>query len=323
MNTSDTKLSGKILVVDDKIQNVELLEADLMSSGYEVIPAYDGASALELVKAENPDLILLDVMMPGMDGFEVCRRLKSDEETMLIPIVMVTALSNKADRLKGIDAGVDDFLTKPYDKQVLKARVKSLLRVKYYTDELERAEAVLMSLALSVEAKDSYTEDHCNRLSDYSMLLGEKIGLPASDINALRLGGALHDVGKIGIPDAILLKKGSLTDEEYTVIKDHPVIGYNICKPLHTLHAVLPIIRHHHERFDGSGYPDGLKGEEIPITARILTIVDVFDALMTERPYKEAFSLKKSLAILREETERGWYDPALMDSFMSLDLENS
>ncbi|MFC1608059.1 HD-GYP domain-containing protein [Candidatus Latescibacterota bacterium] len=314
-------VSGKILVVDDKPLNVELLEADLVSSGYDVVTAYDGQSALDIVAAEKPDLILLDVMMPGMDGFEVCRRLKSDEETILIPVVMVTALSDKADRIKGIEAGVDDFLTKPVDREELKARVKSLLRVKLFTDELERAETVITSLALGVEAKDPYTENHCLRLSDYSMVLGKELGLPDDQIRALKLGGTLHDLGKIGIPDAILLKKGRLDTEEFTIMKQHPVIGYNICNPLHSLRLVLPIIRNHHERFDGSGYPDGLKGDEIPITARILTVVDVYDALRTERPYKPIFDRDKSIAILREETEKGWYDPEVITTFIQLDLE--
>ena len=239
---------GKILVVDDKPLNVELLEADLVSSGYDVITAYDGASALDQVTAEHPDLILLDVMMPGMDGFEVCRRLKSNEDTVLIPVVMVTALSDKADRIKGIESGVDDFLTKPVDSQELKARVRSLMRVKHFTDELDRAEAVITSLALGVEAKDPYTEDHCNRLSEYSVELGKRLGLSEQLLNALRLGGILHDVGKIGIPDAILLKKGKLTPDEFLTMKQRPEIGYNLCFPLHSLSLVLPIIRHYHER---------------------------------------------------------------------------
>ncbi|OGF98175.1 MAG: hypothetical protein A2Z86_01945 [Candidatus Glassbacteria bacterium GWA2_58_10] len=284
--------------------------------------AYDGKSALEKVANESPDLILLDVMMPGMDGFEVCRRLKIDQETLLIPIVMVTALSARDDRIRGIEVGVDDFLTKPYDKQELQARVKSLLRVKMFTDELEKAEAVIASLALGVEAKDSYTEEHCNRLSRYSVAMGKNLGLPPEQLRALRLGGILHDVGKIGIPDAILQKQGKLSVEEFGVMQQHPVIGFNICSPLRSLKHVLPIIRHHHERCDGSGYPDGLRGEDIPLTARILTIVDVYDALRTERPYKPAYDHAKAMEILSEETANGWYDPNLLEKFTKLNLED-
>ena len=322
MRDLKAKESGKILVVDDQPLNVELLEADLLSHGYEVLTAYDGKAALEKVTKESPDLILLDVMMPGMDGFEVCRRMKSDQETMLIPIVMVTALSARDDRIRGIEVGVDDFLTKPYDKQELQARVKSLLRVKLFTDELEKAEAVIASLALGVEAKDSYTEDHCNRLSRYSVAMGKNLGLPLEQLRALRLGGILHDVGKIGIPDAILQKQGKLSGEEFSIMQQHPVIGFNICSPLRSLKNVLPIIRHHHERCDGSGYPDGLRGEEIPLTARILTIVDVYDALRTERPYKPAYDHAKAMEILSEETAKGWYDSELLEKFAKLNLED-
>ena len=316
----DDRVSGKILVVDDQPLNVELLEADLLEFGYEVVTAYDGETALEKLVVDIPDLVLLDVMMPGMDGFEVCRRIKGNQETVLVPIVMITALGEKADRIRGIEAGVDDFLTKPYDRQELRARVKSLLRVKHYTDELERAEAVITSLALGVEAKDSYTEKHCDRLSRYSVSVGEKFDLHPEELRALRLGGILHDVGKIGIPDAILHKKGRLNEEEYRIVRQHPAIGYNICKPLRSLRHVLPIIRHHHERFDGSGYPDGLAGEEIPLTARILTVVDVYDALRTERPYKPAFEHGKAVKIIREETAKGWYDPKVVAKFEELDL---
>ena len=316
----DDRVSGKILVVDDQPLNVELLEADLLEFGYEVVTAYDGETALEKLAVDIPDLVLLDVMMPGMDGFEVCRRIKGNQETVLVPIVMITALGEKADRIRGIEAGVDDFLTKPYDRQELRARVKSLLRIKHYTDELERAEAVITSLALGVEAKDSYTEKHCDRLSRYSVSVGEKFDLHPEELRALRLGGILHDVGKIGIPDAILHKKGRLNEEEYRIVRQHPAIGYNICKPLRSLRHVLPIIRHHHERFDGSGYPDGLAGEEIPLTARILTVVDVYDALRTERPYKPAFEHGKAVKIIREETAKGWYDPKVVAKFEELDL---
>jgi putative two-component system response regulator len=317
-----TKNNGTILVVDDQPLNVELLENDLQEYGYDVITAYDGATALEKMELEQPDLVLLDVMMPGMDGFEVCRRIKGNQETILTPVVMVTALADKKDRIRGIEAGVDDFLTKPYDRQELQARVKSLLRVKHYTDELDRAEAVITSLALGVEAKDSYTEGHCDRLSRSSVALGQKFDLPPEQMRALRVGGTLHDVGKIGTPDAILLKSGKLDEREWDIMRDHPVIGYNICKPLRSLRHVLPIIRHHHERYDGSGYPDGLAGQEILLTARILTVVDVYDALRTERPYKPAFDKAKSMDIIRMETDRGWYDREVVEALEQMKLED-
>ena len=308
----DPESPSRILVVDDLPENVALIRAHLTMNGYDVVEADDGEEALRQVAGQRPDLILLDVMMPLLDGYEVCRRLKRDPATILIPIVIVTALSDQEDRLRGIEAGADDFLTKPFDRTELLARVRSLLRVKRYTDELDHAETVIGSLALGVEAKDPYTEGHCTRLSDYSVRVGEGLGLGEGLLKALRQGGVLHDVGKIGIPDAILNKPGRLTDEEMQVVRSHPVIGERICNPLRSLKGVLPIIRHHHERFDGSGYPDGLQGEGIPLVARIVSVVDVYDALRTQRPYKPAMSTSEALRILREETAMGWWDPQIV-----------
>ena len=317
-STHSPKPKGRILVVDDTPPNVELLEAYLTAEGYGVLPAYSGAEALQQVEEDPPDLILLDIMMPGIDGLQVCRQLKGDPRTLLIPVVMVTALKAREDRIRAIEAGADDFLSKPVDRVELLARVKSLLRVKYYTDELEHAETVLETLALTVEAKDPYTEGHCERLSDYGVHIGQRVGLSPDYLKALQQGGALHDIGKIGIPESILLKPGRLTEEEFELMKQHPIIGERICKPLHSLRLVLPIIRHHHERMDGSGYPDGLRGEEIPITARITSVVDVYDALTTERPYKPAFSKEKSIAILREEAKKGCWDSDLVEELVQV-----
>jgi putative two-component system response regulator len=214
--------------------------------------------------------------------------------------------------------GADDFLSKPYNRLELLTRVRSLLKLKRHTDELEHAETVLFTLALSVEAKDPYTNGHCHRLSRLSVVLGEKLGLPPEQLKALHRGGILHDLGKIGIPDAILLKPGPLTDVERAVIMEHPIIGERICAPLRSLRLVLPIIRHHHEHWDGSGYPDGLAGEAIPLTARILQCVDIYDALVTERPYRPAYDREQARAVMREETARGWWDPCTMEVLMAL-----
>jgi putative two-component system response regulator len=222
------------------------------------------------------------------------------------------------ERIRGIEAGADDFLAKPFNRQELLTRVRSLLKLKRHTDELENAETVLFSLALSVEAKDPYTTGHCDRLARYSVVLGRKLGVSEEYLKALHRGGILHDVGKIGIPDSILLKPGQLTREERTVMQAHPVIGERICAPLKSLRLVLPIIRHHHERWDGSGYPDGLAGGAIPLTARILQVVDLFDAFTTQRPYKPAFTLEQSFALMREETVRGWWDTRLVETFIDL-----
>ena len=246
--------------------------------------AADGCEALERVRNDRPDLVLLDVMMPGLNGFEVCRTLKGDAATRLVPVVLVTALRHADDRVQGIEAGADDFITKPFNAHELRARVRSLIRIKRYTDDLESAESVIVSLALTIEARDRYTDGHCQRLASYGSAVGRHLGLAEDDITALVRGGFLHDIGKVGVPDAILLKAGRLTPPEYEVMKRHTAIGERLCGELRALRRVRPIVRHHHERLDGSGYPDGLRGDAIPLVAQIIGIVDVFDAITTSRP---------------------------------------
>jgi putative two-component system response regulator len=241
--------------------------------------------------------------------------MKGKPETRLIPVILLTSLNSDADRIHGIMCGADDFLNKPVNKQELLARVHSLLRLKRFTDELDNAEAVLFSLALTIEAKDPYTEGHCDRLSKYSVALGEKLGLSEDMRLALRRGGLIHDIGKLGVPEHILLKPGPLTPEERKIMEQHTVLGERICAPLRSFRHVLPIIRHHHEKQDGSGYPDGLKGAQVPLTARILQITDIYDALITDRPYRKALPLEKAFAIMREEVKRGWWDGSILDEF--------
>jgi putative two-component system response regulator len=277
--------------------------------------ATDGQQALKHVDSGSIDLVLLDVVMPRPTGFEVCLAIKSKPETRLIPIVLLTSLNSDSDRITGIMCGADDFLNKPVNKHELMARVQSLLRLKQFTDELDNAETVLSSLALSIEAKDPYTEGHCDRLSKYSVLLAEKLGLPEDLRVALRRGGLVHDIGKLAVPERILLKPGPLTPEERRIMEQHTIAGERICAPLRSFRNVLPIIRHHHEKWDGSGYPDGLKGEQIPLTARILQITDIYDALTTDRPYRKALSREKAFAIMREEVKRGWWDWSILDEF--------
>jgi putative two-component system response regulator len=231
----------------------------------------------------------------------------------LIPVVLLTSLNSDDDRIHGIMCGADDFLTKPVNKHELLARVHSLLRLKQFTDDLDNAETVLFSLALGIEAKDPYTEGHCERLSKYSVSLAEKLGLPEHLRVALRRGGLVHDIGKLAVPEHILLKPGPLTPEERKIMEQHTIAGERICAPLRSFRHVLPIIRHHHEKLDGSGYPDGLRGEQIPLTARILQITDIYDALTTDRPYRKALPVKEALAIMREEVKRGWWDGSLLN----------
>jgi putative two-component system response regulator len=308
-------MAQRILIVDDDSGARVALETLLRREGFELRIAHDGTTALAECASFRPDLILLDIMMPGMSGFEVCRRIKATPETRLTPVVLITGLSDTEDRIQGINAGADDFLSKPIDFNELLARTRSLLRLKQYTDELENAEAVLLSLAFGIEARDPYTRGHCERLAQMATRLGERLGVLEEDITALRRAGIVHDIGKVVVPDAILLKPGPLSDQETAVMRRHPVVGEHICAPLRTFRPVLPIIRHHHERYDGSGYPDGLCGEKIPLTARILQLADVYDALTTDRPYRKADVSEVALGIMDKEAARGWWDRELLDAF--------
>ena len=287
----------------------------LCVEGYEVLEADNGPKALEVVQEIPPDLILLDVMMPGMDGFEVCRRLKQNDHTRLIPIIFITALNDRRSRLKGIEAGGDDFLSKPFDQLELSARVKSLVHQKRLNEDLDHAEKVLFSIASTIESRDPNTGDHCDRLVQRGEQFGQFLNLSRSDIRNLMWGAYLHDIGKVGIPDNVLLKKGKLSAEEWQIMRQHVIIGEQICKPLRTMRGVLPIIRHHHEKWDGSGYPDGLKGNEIPYLAQVFQLIDVYDALTSERPYKKALSPEESLHVMLSETEKGWRNPELVEQF--------
>jgi putative two-component system response regulator len=315
---SNQAVTGTILVADDRSSNRELLEELLTAEGFKVVSVSNGAAALEQLSVAPIDLVLLDVMMPQLTGFQACERIKSNPDTYLIPVILITALSDKQDRIEGIKSGADDFLTRPVDRTELLARVRSLLQLKLRTDELERAESVLFTLARSIEGKDPYTHGHCERLAEYSARLGGQLNLPEEQLVALRRAGIVHDVGKVAIPDAILLKPGSLTPDEWTIIREHSVIGERICAPLKSFRLVLPIIRHHHEKLDGSGYPDKLRGDAIPVAARVLQIVDVYDALTTERSYKKAFSITEALEIMKQEVSKGWWDPHIFDQFERL-----
>jgi putative two-component system response regulator len=312
----------KILVVDDKLDTLLLLRELLTSRGYQVVTATEAGEAQEKVHSEKPDLVLLDVVMPGKSGYELCRELKDDPFTRLVPVVMITGLSDRDDRVRGIEAGADDFLNKPLYPEELFARVKSLLKLKEFTDELENAEAVLVALARGIESRDPYTGNHCERLAHYATELGRHIGLDGDNIVALKRGGYLHDLGKVSIPDEVLKKGSGLTPQEWELMKQHPVIGEAICRPLNSFRNVLPIIRHHHEHWDGSGYPDALKHYEIPLLARILQVVDVYDALRTSRPYKPALTHDEAEWTMMQEAGRGLWDPDLVPEFFAMLRKN-
>jgi putative two-component system response regulator len=307
-----------ILIADDDEANRVLLTEILEAERYRIVPAGDGEEAMQLVEEGEIDLVLSDVMMPRRSGFAVCRALKSNPDTRLIPVVLVTSLSASEDRMQGIESGADDFLNKPVNKEELLARVRSLLKIKQFTDELEHAENVLFALALSIEAKDPYTEGHCDRLSESSEALAKRLNLSEEERIALRRGGVIHDIGKVAVPDQILLKPGPLTPEERKVMQQHTVVGAGICSPLKSFRSVMPIIRNHHEKLDGSGYPDGLKGDAIPLTARILQTVDIYDALTTDRPYRKALTPERAFSVMREEVKKGWWDSTLVDELEAM-----
>lgn len=306
----------KVLVVDDHATSRMTAVSLLGIEGYEVIEADSGSIVIRLVTQKQPDLILLDVMMPGMDGFEVCQLLKQDEQTRLIPVIFLTALNDRRSRIRGIEVGADDFLTKPFDRVELAARVKSLVRQKRLNEDLDHAEQVLFSIAMSIESRDPNTGNHCERLVKWGQVFGEYLNLSRYQIRDLRWGGYLHDIGKVGIPDAVLLKKGKLSPEDWQIMRQHVLIGEKICQPLRSMRGVIPIIRHHHERWDGSGYPDGLKKDDIPYLAQVFQLIDIYDALISERPYKRAFTSAEALSLMQEETDFGWRNPKLMQQFV-------
>lgn len=308
----------RILVVDDQPSIAGLMGQLLSMRGYDVVTASDAQQGEAEVRRQAPDLILSDVRMPGKSGYDFCRELKSDPATRLIPFVLITGLTDSVDKVRGIEAGADDFLNKPVLAEELTARVKSLLRVKEFTDELETVDSVLCTLGLIVEGRDPYTEGHCERLATRAGDLGRHLRLDEDSILALRRGGYLHDLGKIAVPDGILKKGSDLTLQEWEIMKRHPVTGENICKPLKSLRLVLPIIRHHHEHADGSGYPDGMRAGEIPLLPRVLQVVDVYDALCTARPYKPALSHDQAAQTMREEARQGLWDAELVNEFFSM-----
>jgi putative two-component system response regulator len=314
----DSLQPSKVLVVDDDAGVTGLFARALRPHGYRVQVAHDGPSALAAVHDEPPDIVLLDVMIPIIDGYEVCRRLRRDPATRLLPIVLVTGLTDRAQRIEGLKAGADDFLSKPVDLHELMARVASLLRMKRYTDDLDSAASIIETLAEMIEARDGYTQGHCHRMANYATALGRKLRLSEEDLQALQRGGFLHDIGMLAIPDSLLRKEGRLSREEYELIKSHTVIGDSLCQKLRSLSSVKSIVRHHHERLDGSGYPDGLQGDAISLLAQIIGIIDVYDAVTTRRSYQQAEPSETAVEILRRQVVHGWRRHDLVEEFVGM-----
>jgi putative two-component system response regulator len=307
-----------ILVVEDDAHIRDVLSGLLATLGYRLLMAASAEQALDALNVVSPDLVLTDVHLGAMSGVELCARLKADPRYELMPVVILTAIGDLEARVAGLAAGADDFFTKPVAFVELRTRLAALLRVRLLLSQLERAEAVITTLALTIEARDPYTLGHCDRLSRYAVAVGEALGLDPEMVRSLRLGGYLHDLGKISVPDGILLKPGPLDPIEYERIRAHPGAGSDLVLGLRSMELVRPIMRHHHEKWDGSGYPDGLKGEAIPLGARIISVVDVFDALHTDRPYKAALPRSEAVSTLIREADAGYWDPRIVETFLEI-----
>ncbi len=318
--TTDNR--DKVLIVDDNVPNVQLLEAYLAGAGYKVICAYSGAEALEIVSSKKggdnlPDLVILDVMMPGVNGYQACRKIKAGDETRRIPVMLLTALQEIDDKVKGFEAGADEFLSKPIDKMELLIRVKSLLRTKHLNEDLESARNVIYTLALAIEASDPYTRGHSERVSEYGVRLAKRLNLSREQQDVIRNAGILHDIGKIGISETLLQKPGPLSSRELIAVQDHPAIGEKIVRPLRSANLLLTVIRHHQERYDGKGYPDHLLGNEIPVGARVVSVVDAYDAMTSPRPYRPPMSKRQALSTLEREAGKQW-DPGIVTEFVAM-----
>jgi len=342
----ENERKGKILIVDDDERNRLLFKVVLQKEGYEIIEAENGKEGIEIATKEKPDVILMDIMMPEMDGFTATEILKNDEKTKFIPVIMLTALNEREEKLKGIDKGADDFLTKPVDTKELALRVRNNIRIKKYHDFLENYNQILekevekktealkkayeeidfsykdsiIRLSNLAEYKDPETGQHIKRVGLYCQVLSEYMGLNNEFIEHIFYASAMHDIGKVGIPDKILLKQGKLTEEEWEIMKKHTIYGYNILRNSKSkiLNMAADIALNHHEKWDGSGYPYGKKGEEIPLPARIMAIADIYDALRSNRPYKRGFSHEETMKIILEgdgRTKPQHFDPEILKYF--------
>jgi putative two-component system response regulator len=305
---------AEVLVADDDTSARRLLRRVLESAGYQVVEALDGTTARLAVERSVPDLMILDIHMPGTDGIALCRDLKHTSATSLMPIIHITGSTSRTERLEALAAGSDDFVGKPFDIEELLTRVRSLLRTRRLTNQLVSAEAVMIALARTVEARDLYTERHLHRVANRAVSVAERLGVIGSTIESVRLGGLLHDLGKIGVPDSVLLKPAPLNREEFEYVRAHPAIGAEIVRPLGPYSAPETVVLHHHERLDGRGYPAGLRGTGIPLAARIVAVSDAFDAITSDRPYRRGQSPDVALQVLRDGRGTQW-DPDVVDAF--------
>jgi len=312
------KEKQSILVVDDVQSNLELMEAVFIREGFKVYTALNSSEALDIFGNCSIDLAVLDVMMPVVDGFELCRNLKEMSGKRFFPVILLTALSDRKSKIKGIESGADDFISKPFDSSELIIKMKSLLKLKTLNEELDHSENIIMTLAVAMEARDPYTRGHSTRVSKLSADFVTFLGLMEQDKKEMEKAGILHDIGKICLSESLLRKPGPLTKEEVEMIKTHALLGEELCRPLFSMQKILPAIRHHHERWDGEGFPDGLAGQDIPIMARMLSIIDSFDAMVSVRPYRDRRSVKVTLTTMRSEQYSGQWDSELVGYFLEM-----
>ncbi len=304
-----------VVIVDADGNSRCVLRAILKTLACRILEVDSGEAAFDLIQTEAVDLFIIDLAVPDIGGLEICRRIRSDQRSKLIPILMVTSVRAVEDEIAAITCGADAFLAKPLHPEVVRTRARAMLSHKAALDSLEESETILFALAQAVERRDHCTRDHCHRLKALTQSLGSIIGLAASQMVALHRGSYLHDIGKVAVPDAVLHKPGPLSEMEWSLMRQHPVLGEEICRPMRILRDVLPIIRNHHERWDGGGYPDGLAGEQIPLLARVFQVADIYDALTSERPYKRALSHEEAIGVLELEVQRGHRDPELVSLF--------
>jgi putative two-component system response regulator len=305
-----------VLIADDEPAARRLLRRILEQAGYRVIEAATGREALEVAKSDRPDIFILDITMPDVDGVEICRQIKTDPATHLTPVIHITGLTTREQRIRALTAGSDDFVGKPFDIEEMLLRVRSLLRTKHLTDHLVSSEAVVVALARTVEARDQYTEKHLLRVADRSVAVARRVGMSDQEVESVRLGGLLHDLGKIAVPDGVLLKPGPLDRSEFALVRKHPEIGAEIVRPLRAFESPEPVVLHHHEHFDGTGYPYGLRGSAIPLAARVVAVADSFDAMTTDRPYRAAMAPQDAFQRLEDGRGSQW-DPEVVDVFLA------
>jgi cyclic di-GMP phosphodiesterase len=327
----ENNMGSMVLIVDDEYIGRETLQSVLEGEGYELEMAENGLQAIEKAKKLLPDVILLDVMMPGMTGFEVCQRIRNDPQIAEIPIIILTALDDRESLLNALKAGADDFISKPFDRYELRARLMGITRLNRYqkliqeraklrdanTQLLSAYEATIEGWSHALDLRDRETEGHSRRVTQLTVRLAQALGISDNEIMHIRRGALLHDMGKIGIPDAILHKPAKLTDEEWKIMRNHPQLAYDMLYPIEYLRPALEIPLTHHEKWDGTGYPRGLKGEEIPIVARLFAVVDVWDALTSDRPYRPAWSPEQALAYIQEQSGKH-FDPQVVDLFFKV-----